>query len=188
MKPNVILALVVSASLCVAGCAGQAQFVNNAVQDLGPAIEQVVAQDVAIGQIPPDVGAAIGQYGAAASVALNAYTNTVTACQGQPPVTCITDAFTNANVAGQKLLSNPAIMKAIGTAAPRVQKALTALQDAVSAAQDAIAAGKATDASQKNALILAAVLQLNAALLAGVQAVGPIAHVEPADFDAPRIA
>lgn len=170
-----LVALLLPGLLCLNACAGQAQFVNQTVQNLGPAIQDVVAQDVANGQIPADVGAAISQYGSAASIALDAYANTATACQGQPVQSCILTAFTNANAAGQQLLTNPAIMKAIGAAAPRVQKALTALQDAVSAAQDAIKAGQTTDASQKNALILAAVIQLNAAILAGVQAAAPVA-------------
>lgn len=176
---RIALVAVLCAGVALSGCAGQAQLAASqaasVAQDLGPALRLVVAQDVEAGRIDTATGAAIGQWADVASTGIEAYQKAVALCAGVDQKTCALAAFNGAFLpAARQLLVNPAVAKAIGEKmGPKVKNALDALQSAVLAAQDVDTAAHATNADDKNAAILAAVIQLNGALLSALQAAQP---------------
>ncbi len=134
----------------------------------------MIAAPVAASSLPAATGAAIIDYAQAAEIAAQAYQDASAACVGQDTAICTSAAAAQVAAAAQHLAQNPAIAKLIGAqAGPRVQAAIVALQQAVLAGQDIAGAHSATSLAQKNAYILAALFQLNGALLDAIQAAQP---------------
>lgn len=172
MKTIVCLALAAGACLCLSACAtGPAAQLNDAVQNVAPAIQIVVQQDAESGLIDQATADQVGGYVSAVQTAVGAYQAGSAACAALDRQACALAAFGQALAAGDQLLANPSIGRLIGASAgPRVQAALAAARKALLAAEDARAAASATDQQQKTAEVLAAVLQLNGALLQALQA------------------
>jgi hypothetical protein len=177
MKTRIALALAVSASLCLAGCASPGAISPNTQQviDTGssiaraalPALKIMVSQD----GLDPATVQAVSDYIDVAQVVVDAVQGGSAACAGVDRATCIYAAIDKALDAGDRLLANPAVSKAIGVAAgPRVQAAVSATRKAVLAARNAQAAATSTDKDQRTALAVAALFDLNLAVLQGVQA------------------
>lgn len=170
MKSFIALALVASASLCLSGCLTASQ-TSALVQDAAPAIQVVVTQDAQAGIIDQATADAISGYAQVAQVAAASYQTGAAACVGQDAKACALSSLSVAVGTGEQLLAQPSVSKLIGAAAgPRVQLALTAAKRAVMAAQDAKAAGAATTEQARMADAMAAVFQLNGAILAAIQA------------------
>lgn len=169
LRRVLICAAAVSACFVLTGCLTASQ-ANDVIQDVAPSIQIVVDQDAQAGLIDKSVASAVDAYvplveQASASLAAGSST-----CSGGNQA-CALANLSAAVATADQLLAQPAAQKAIGAAAgPRVAAALDAAKRAILAAQDAQAAASATALAQKNAEALAALFQLNAAILAGVQA------------------
>lgn len=159
-----------SATLALGGCLSASQL-NAAVQDVAPALQVVVTQDAQAGIIDQSTATAINSYVGDVEIAVAAAQSGSAACAGQTQAACTYIALNTAVSAADQLLAQSSVATLIGaTAGPRVVAALAAAKTAVLAAQDVQGAASATDQATKNADILAALFQLNNAILQGVQA------------------
>lgn len=179
MKPNIlVLALAASASLCLSACATSQlpippDQLAAAAQTIAPSIALVAKQDADAGYIDQDTAQKIGDFADAAVIGAAAVQGASAACTaaGTDKQACAIAALHQVETAGEQLLGNPSVAKLIGAAAgPRVAAALKAFHTALLAAEDAKTAASATDQQAKLIAANAALLQLNFAILQGIQA------------------